>query len=906
MNSRYRAVIPGVLPRWIPCLLLAICGGGQAVAQPTLCANVGIQLERDAVVSRSAFRGTLTIRNDGTTDLTSLSVVLDLRDPAGSFRNASFGVAVPELSGLNDVNGSGTLPPGAEGTATWLIVPQDDAAPTEPLLYSFGGTLQYVLNGQTLTIPMEPARLTVYPNPRLRVKYFWDKYVYSDDPFTAPVEPAQPFAVGLMMSNVGAGSARNIRITTAQPQITWNDRDLLINFQLLGTQVGDQPQTPSLTVTLGDLLPNQTRVARYLMTSSIQGRFINYSARYQHLDDLGGVVSSLIEEGYPQIFELIRSVKSQEPGADDVPDFLTNQVRFPSDPNESPSDPALADIPDTLHLSDGTVVPVAAVLNAGIQTTGVDTAILSTSPGGSGWRYILVDDPFNGLRPLREVRRSDGRVLLADNAWTTDRVFQPSGFRVIYRSRIHIFDKGGPGVYTLAFGDGSAPPAPPVVSAQPTPVRACVGGAASFGVQAAGSGTLGYQWRRDGAAIAGATQPTLTLTNLSLKDLGSYDVVITSAFGVTTSAAATLDLNYRLRWIEQGATGPLAPRNAPSMAFDSSRGVAVLFGGGDRLGNAQGDTWEWDGARWRLASSDGAAPREFGAMAYDEVRRECVLFGGRDADGFIFGTWAWNGQAWRLASTEGPSPRSHAAMSFDRKRGVIVLFGGFGIDELGSPAVLSDTWEWNGAAWTRRPEPGPSARYAFGAMTYEPASERSILFGGLAGSAVVNDTWAWNGDRWAIVIPSGNDRSPAARIEPALASDIYRKRAMLFGGSLTSTDPLSPVQDTWEWDGVQWTRLPLEPPPARTAAGMVHDANRAELLLFGGLGATGFLSDTWTLIALDPRDYNGDGAVNPDDLGDFISCYFASPPCENADYNRDGFADPDDLSDFISLFFSGC
>ncbi len=56
-----------------------------------------------------------------------------------------------------------------------------------------------------------------------------------------------------------------------------------------------------------------------------------------------------------------------------------------------------------------------------------------------------------------------------------------------------------------------------------------------------------------------------------------------------------------------------------------------------------------------------------------------------------------------------------------------------------------------------------------------------------------------------------------------------------------------------------------------------------------------------------PADFNGDGFVDPDDLSDYIGCFFEAPPCPRADVNNDGFADPDDLSDYIGLFFSsGC
>ncbi len=53
-------------------------------------------------------------------------------------------------------------------------------------------------------------------------------------------------------------------------------------------------------------------------------------------------------------------------------------------------------------------------------------------------------------------------------------------------------------------------------------------------------------------------------------------------------------------------------------------------------------------------------------------------------------------------------------------------------------------------------------------------------------------------------------------------------------------------------------------------------------------------------------DFNGDGNIDPDDLSDYITCFFEVPPCSAADFNGDGNADPDDLSDFITGFFQGC
>jgi len=72
--------------------------------------------------------------------------------------------------------------------------------------------------------------------------------VYSDDPFTTPIEPAEPFALGLMIRNLGKGEAENFRITSGQPVITENEKGLVINFKLIGTTVNGFDMSPSLEV----------------------------------------------------------------------------------------------------------------------------------------------------------------------------------------------------------------------------------------------------------------------------------------------------------------------------------------------------------------------------------------------------------------------------------------------------------------------------------------------------------------------------------------------------------------------------------------------------------------------------------------------------------------------------------
>jgi hypothetical protein len=56
-------------------------------------------------------------------------------------------------------------------------------------------------------------------------------------------------------------------------------------------------------------------------------------------------------------------------------------------------------------------------------------------------------------------------------------------------------------------------------------------------------------------------------------------------------------------------------------------------------------------------------------------------------------TWTWNGQAWTDRSTGvHPDARQGGAFVFDEARGVAVLFGGQALDG----QMLDDTWTWDG------------------------------------------------------------------------------------------------------------------------------------------------------------------------------------------------------------------
>ncbi len=64
----------------------------------------------------------------------------------------------------------------------------------------------------------------------------------------------------------------------------------------------------------------------------------------------------------------------------------------------------------------------------------------------------------------------------------------------------------------------------------------------ALNVAATGSGTLSYQWRRDGLPIPGATGTSFTTSPATLLDAGRYDVVVTNAAGPAVSPAALVQV----------------------------------------------------------------------------------------------------------------------------------------------------------------------------------------------------------------------------------------------------------------------------------------------------------------------------------------------------------------------------
>lgn len=120
-----------------------------------------------------------------------------------------------------------------------------------------------------------------------------------------------------------------------------------------------------------------------------------------------------------------------------------------------------------------------------------------------------------------------------------------------------------------------------IAISDPVSVSSCAGGSVTFSASAVttnSGGTIAYQWRKDGIAIAdasghisGSNSAMLTIANFVAADTGSYELWAINTCGTTTSAVATLSV----------FTGPPGDVNSDGQVNgdDIQRFMAVLIAG---------------------------------------------------------------------------------------------------------------------------------------------------------------------------------------------------------------------------------------------------------------------------------------------------------------------------------------
>ncbi len=122
----------------------------------------------------------------------------------------------------------------------------------------------------------------------------------------------------------------------------------------------------------------------------------------------------------------------------------------------------------------------------------------------------------------------------------------------------------------------NAPASDITITGQPQSTTVTVPATATFSVTATGSGTLAYQWKKNGAAISGATSASYTTPATTTADSGAkYSVTVTNSTASKTSSEAILTVKpnttpVNLALLKPATASSTNSGKSPAMALDGN------------------------------------------------------------------------------------------------------------------------------------------------------------------------------------------------------------------------------------------------------------------------------------------------------------------------------------------------
>ena len=198
----------------------------------------------------------------------------------------------------------------------------------------------------------------------------------------------------------------------------------------------------------------------------------------------------------------------------------------------------------------------------------------------------------------------------------------------------------------------SAPPTPPSISAQPSPVSTNQGPSVTFSVGASGSAPLRYLWRLNGNNIIGATNSSFNIPSAQPTNCGTYSVAVYNSLGVVDSISVPLTLST-LTALPSGNTfstaGSLSPATGGVAKGTNTSGV--VESGEPDPGNIPGGSPIW--MTWTPTSS-GVATVSLAGSGVDtllavytgtNINSLTMVASDDDSAGFLCSSASWNATA---------------------------------------------------------------------------------------------------------------------------------------------------------------------------------------------------------------------------------------------------------------------
>ena len=399
------------------------------------CAQVKLEIKQKLVLTRQAFRGTLTIENGSSNAIEDILVDVNATNMETGFMATSreMQIAIEKIEGFEgEKDGAWRLGAGKKGVATILFIPTKYAAPENLTTYSFGGTLSFKDGSTTQNRSLFPVSLQVKPSPELDLTYFMQRDVYGDNPLTPDVvEPVIPAEFSVLIHNKGKGDANNVRMITKKPEIVENEKGLLIDFDIISSSLNGGEKTMALdddiATQFGTIAAGTASYATWDLTASLMGHFTEYDVSVTHVTDYGNPDLSLLDR--VTIHELIHSLNATI-GDKVYRAWITN--------DESDAE----DAPDHIYFANGTDEELVTLSGETrmerIDNTHYRVTVPTNVP--RNWFYTAVANPAGKYAKILSITdETNNRQLDAANFWTTDYTMK-DGIDPQLDYRLHIAD----------------------------------------------------------------------------------------------------------------------------------------------------------------------------------------------------------------------------------------------------------------------------------------------------------------------------------------------------------------------------------------------------------------------------------------------------------------------------------
>ena len=399
------------------------------------CAQVKLEIKQKLVLTRQAFRGTLTIENGSSNAIEDILVDVNATNMETGFMATSreMQIAIEKIEGFEgEKDGAWRLGADKKGVATILFIPTKYAAPETLTTYSFGGTLSFKDGSTTQNRSLFPVSLQVKPSPELDLTYFMQRDVYGDNPLTPDVvEPVIPAEFSVLIHNKGKGDANNVRMITKKPEIVENEKGLLIDFDIISSSLNGGEKTMALdddiATQFGTIAAGTASYATWDLTASLMGHFTEYDVNVTHVTDYGNPDLSLLDR--VTIHELIHSMNATI-GDKVYRAWITNDV------------PDAEDAPDHIYFANGTDEELVTLSEETrmerIDATHYRVTVPTNVP--RNWFYTAVANPAGKYAKILSITdETNNRSLDAANFWTTDYTMK-DGIDPQLDYRLHIAD----------------------------------------------------------------------------------------------------------------------------------------------------------------------------------------------------------------------------------------------------------------------------------------------------------------------------------------------------------------------------------------------------------------------------------------------------------------------------------